>query len=123
MLAANQNRNAIYLCEQAAEKIIRAVLTSEGVHGGVKHHLDEYVDLIPDANPVKPALRMIEYLAAYATAYRYPTAAGRIKATPGVREVDEGLARVEAALREVAARFEVDLSQPNTPARRPAPLR
>ena len=28
------NRNAVYLCEQAAEKIIRAVLTSEGKHAG-----------------------------------------------------------------------------------------
>lgn len=29
-LAATGNRNAMYLCSQAAEKIIRAVLTSEG---------------------------------------------------------------------------------------------
>lgn len=30
-LAATGNRNAMYLCSQAAEKVIRAVLTSEGV--------------------------------------------------------------------------------------------
>jgi len=29
LLNTQRNRNAIYLCEQAAEKIIRAVLTSE----------------------------------------------------------------------------------------------
>lgn len=29
LLASAGNRNAVYLCEQAAEKIIRAVLTSE----------------------------------------------------------------------------------------------
>ena len=28
------NRNAAYLCEQAAEKLIRAVLTSEGIQDG-----------------------------------------------------------------------------------------
>jgi hypothetical protein len=54
LLAASGNRNAIYLCEQAAEKIIRAVVTSEGKHAGVKHDLAEIVDLIPDENPMKP---------------------------------------------------------------------
>ncbi|RYE91932.1 MAG: HEPN domain-containing protein [Myxococcales bacterium] len=38
LLAARANRNAVYLCEQAAEKIIRAVLTSEARHGGIRHH-------------------------------------------------------------------------------------
>lgn len=73
LLASSGNRNAIYLCEQAAEKIIRAVLTSEGKHAGIKHHLDEMVDMVPDENPLKPALRDIEDLAAYATTFRYPT--------------------------------------------------
>jgi hypothetical protein len=35
------------------------------------------VNVIPDENPLKPALREIEQLAAYATAYRYPTPVGR----------------------------------------------
>jgi HEPN domain-containing protein len=48
MLSTRGNRNAIYLCEQAAEKIIRAVLTSEKVHAGVRHQLDEMVGLVPD---------------------------------------------------------------------------
>jgi len=53
LLAASSNRNAIYLCEQAAEKIIRAVVTSENQHAGIKHDLAEMVDLIPDENPLK----------------------------------------------------------------------
>jgi HEPN domain-containing protein len=64
------NRNAAYLCEQAAEKVIRAVLTSEGIQAGIRHELPDMVDKIPDDNPVKPALRAIEHLAAYATAFR-----------------------------------------------------
>jgi HEPN domain-containing protein len=35
------NRNAAYLCEQAAEKLIRAVLTSEGIQGGTRHELPD----------------------------------------------------------------------------------
>ena len=44
-LSTTGNRNAMYLCSQAAEKIIRAVLTSEGKNAGIKHQLDELVDI------------------------------------------------------------------------------
>jgi len=45
-LAKIPNRNAIFLCSQAAEKVIRAVLTSEGKHAGIGHQLDRMVDRI-----------------------------------------------------------------------------
>ena len=76
------NRNAAYLCEQAAEKVIRAVLTSEGIQAGIRHELPDMVDQVPDANPIKLALRSIEHLAAYATAFRYPSPRGRVRPPP-----------------------------------------
>lgn len=45
------NRNAIYLCEQAAEKIIRAVLTSEGKHAGIRHELRDMISRNPTSRP------------------------------------------------------------------------
>jgi HEPN domain-containing protein len=123
LLAAATNRNAIYLCEQAAEKVIRAVLTSEGVHAGIKHFLADMVDQVPDENPLKPRLREIEYLAAYATTYRYPSAVGRIKVAPSASELELALARVGAALVAVAAAHQVDLERRDVPAGRPAPSR
>jgi hypothetical protein len=33
--------------------VIKAVLTSEGVHANIKHLLDEMVKRVPDANPLK----------------------------------------------------------------------
>ena len=36
LLAGSGNRNAVYLCEQAAEKVIRAVVTTEGQHAGIR---------------------------------------------------------------------------------------
>ncbi|KYF67450.1 hypothetical protein BE11_41790 [Sorangium cellulosum] len=123
VLASRSNRNAAYLCEQAAEKVIRAILTAEGKHAGIKHRLDEMVDLVPDENPLKPALRDIEELAAYATAYRYPTSSGRIPVAPTGSELDVLLERVEAALLDAAARFEVDLNKGGGPARKPRPIR
>lgn len=123
ILASASNRNAIDLCEQAAEKVIRAVVTSEGVHAGIKHQLNEMVDLVPDANPMKPSLRTIEYLTAYATSYRYPSSVGRIEAAPDAPRLESAIAQVEHALAEAAARFGVDLGLPNAPAKNARPVR
>lgn len=123
LLATAGNRNAVYLCEQAAEKVIRAVLTSEGKHAGIKHQLDEMVAAVPDENPIKPLLESIEHLAAFATAYRYPSPVGRIKSTPAAADVAKYIADVELALNEAVARFGVDVSNPHTPAKNPQAIR
>ena len=81
LLAGARNRNSAYLAQQAAEKVIRAVLTSEGAHAGVRHDLRELVAMIPDANPTKPLLKATVSLTAYATTYRYP-GTSRIQPSP-----------------------------------------
>lgn len=123
LLLAHGNRNAVYHCEQAAEKIIRAVLTSEGIHAGVGHHLQGMVDRVPDENPVKPALRGIEFLTAYATAFRYPTTAGKVLRPPSQQDVEQAMARVEAVLGDVSRRFDLEWADPNALVRRRGPLR
>lgn len=123
LLASAGNRNAIYLCEQAAEKLIRAILTSEKKHAGIKHQLDAMVDLVPDDNPLKPGLREIEELAAFATSYRYPTATGRVVQAPRGAAFEAKAARVELVLREAAVRFGVDLDKPDVAATNPDPIR
>lgn len=122
-LSSTGNRNAMYLCSQAAEKVIRAVLTSEGKNAGIKHQLDELVDMIPDENPLKPALRAIQDLTDYATSYRYPSPKGRIKTPPDQASFDREAAAVEAALSEAVLRFGVDLGKQDAPARYADPLR
>jgi HEPN domain-containing protein len=117
------NRNAAYLCEQAAEKLIRAVLTSEGIQGGVRHELPDMVTKIPDSNPVKSLLRAIEHLDAYATAYRYPSPRGRIKPAPVPAEIEQDIIKIDTALVEIAARFAIDLSKLDGPAGKPDPIR
>jgi HEPN domain-containing protein len=123
VLLARGNRNAAYLCEQAAEKVIRAVLTSEGQHAGIRHQLDEMVSVIPDENPLKPALREIEQLAAYATAYRYPSPGGRIPSGPPGSELAGLIKKVDAVLSDAASRFGVDLAEKGAPAAKPKPIR
>lgn len=111
LLAAAGNRNAIYLCEQAAEKIIRAVVSSEGMHAGIKHDLAEMVDLVPDANPMKPSLRAIEHLSQYATSYRYTvssSASKRIPRAPSDEDLRAAIDATTAALDDAFVRFKVD---------------
>jgi HEPN domain-containing protein len=123
LLATQSNRNAAYLCSQAAEKVIRAVLTAEGKHAGIRHLLDEMVDQVPDENPLKPTLRAIQNLGSYATTYRYPTATGRILAAPTAGDLTKYMAAVDTALQAAATAFVVDLADPHKPAGRPQPPR
>ena len=114
LLNAGVNRNAAYLCEQAAEKLIRAVLTSE---------LPDMVASIPDANPAKLMLQAIQDLDVYATAFRYPSPKGRVKTPPTPAEDQEYIARIELALTELAMRFAIDLTKPDGPAGNARPIR
>ena len=126
LLAAAGNRNAIYLCEQAAEKIIRAVVSSEGKHAGIKHNLAELVDLIPDANPMKPGLRVIEHLSQYATSFRYPvssSASKRIPRTPSDEELRTAIDATAVALDDALLRFGVARERADAPAGFAGPVR
>lgn len=123
LLAAHGNRNAVYCCQQAAEKTIRAVLTAEGLHAGIRHDLAEMVDLVPDANPLKDRLRDVEELGAFATTFRYPTPSGRIPSVPTFEDLSRRILAVETLLRAAVAGFGVELEAVGRPAASPSPLR
>ncbi len=123
LLAEAANRNAIYLCSQAAEKVIRAVLATEGKHAGIGHQLVAMVDMIPDGNAIKPMLRKIDSLGDFATTFRYPTTGGKVRKVPKPEEFDRLAACVEEALKEAVSRFGVDLEQERQPAGSVEPIR
>lgn len=122
VLAQVGNRNAAYLCQQAAEKLLRAVLTSEGTHGGIGHRLGPMVQLLPDINTFKPALATLIELEAYATTYRYPTSS-RIPSAPPHEELQVLLRTVRALLADLVDWFGVDLQDQRKPARTANPPR
>lgn len=123
VLIPAMNRNAVYLCEQAAEKIIKAILISEDRHAGRTHELSDLVDMIPGENPLKIQLRDVEHLEAYATTYKYVTTIGRIKSGPSREELTRAAARVRELLLLVARRFEVVLDERDAPAGSSDPIR
>ena len=101
-------------------------MTSEGQHAGIKHDLAEIVDLIPDANPLKPALRAIEHLSQYATAYRYPVSSRKTKRIPRPPTGDElrvAMDNTAAALASAVAHFKVDIQRADSPAGTAGPIR
>jgi HEPN domain-containing protein len=122
LLAQAGNRNAAYLCEQAAEKIIRAVLTAEGLHAGTGHALSQMVAQLPNANTFKAELAQLAPLSAFATAYRYPTST-RVPAPPGASDLEAHLNLVARILQRAVAQFGIDLDVPNSPATIPNPPR
>lgn len=115
------NRNAAYLCQQAAEKALRAVLTSEKLHGGTGHRLGPMVGMLPEENPMKQAFTDLIELEAYATTYRYPTSS-RILPAPPTNELRDHMAKVRAVLDELVDGFGVDLTNKD-PARVTSPPR
>ena len=86
-LAAKNNRYAAYHCQQAAEKLIKAVLLHRRLESGTEHRLDVLVDELPDGDPWKSKLRPLEIYLPYATTYRYPAPGGRIVAAPDMAQV------------------------------------
>ncbi len=77
---------------------------------------------IPDANPIKPLLRAVEHLVPR-DCLPLPITAGTREAPPTPAELVQDIAKIDAALTEIVARFQVDLLGPEGPARRTAPIR
>ncbi|MES5099369.1 HEPN domain-containing protein [Agrobacterium sp. BA1120] len=112
MLAAKQNRNDAYHAQQAVEKILLSLLTSEGIRAERRdsHRLDVLRDLLPDENPFKERFRSLTFLTIYATTYRYPKDAGRMPARAEKDELDFAMKAAGDILAEVAAHFGVMLA-------------
>lgn len=112
MLAAKDNRYDAYHAQQAAEKILIALLTSEGIRAERKdsHRLDVLRDLLPDDNSFKARFSSLTFLTIYATTYRYPRDAGRLPAKAEKNDLMPAMEVLGAILRDVAAHFGVGLN-------------
>ena len=91
-------RFAAFHLQQAAEKICKAVLLHRGRPATKEHRLEILVESLPAGDPWKPRLGTLEHLSAYATAFRYPTPAGRIPAPPEKAVLLNDLHALEALL-------------------------
>ena len=106
-----------YLAQQAAEKLLNVILTSEGLHyntrDGGHHNLYGRVKLIPDHHPWKDKLKSVAFLEDYATTYRYPrSTSGLVTKLDNAAILKVRVARnsLDKLIRAAADHFDVDLN-------------
>lgn len=120
VLRSASSRNAAYLTEQAVEKLVLALLTSEGIHAPIResHQLEVLVDKLPPDHGLLPRLRQLTFLTIYATTYRYPKTGGRLPPEPPWDRIDAAVAVAGDAISEACKHFGVDATAPgNVPAK------
>lgn len=105
LLAAKGNRYAAFHCQQAAEKLIKALLDHRGIEFGGEHHLDVLVDKFADTEIWKPILRKLEKYSAYATTFRYAKPGGGLMPAPDSAVVEKDVEEIGRLIAK--ARLEV----------------
>src|ERR1700734_419599 len=107
LVAPPANRLAAYHLQQAAEKLVKAVLVNPKIHPGVEHRIDVLVRMLDAADPWQALLDGLDRFSPYATTYRYPSPTGRLKAGPDDASVQADLEEIqkplERARRELGA--------------------
>ncbi len=126
VLRSNQSRNAAYLAQQAVEKLLLALLVSEGLERtrAESHRLDVLVEKLPLDNRLRGRLSELTYLTVFATTFRYPKDGGRLPAEPDWGRLDRSIALAAQLIDEASRHFGVDLmGSDRVPAGRIDPIR
>lgn len=94
--------NAAFSVQQAAEKIIKAVLTQQGIgFPATTHQLELLVGLLPGDHLWRADLLDWVGLTSAATVYRYPTASDDIPRDPDRAVIARHLAAIRIVLLEI----------------------
>jgi HEPN domain-containing protein len=99
------NRLAAYHLQQAAEKLVKAVLVHRRIHPGVEHRIDVLVHMLDPSDPWQPLLDPLDRFTPYATTYRYPSSTGRLKAGPNTSNVLAEAGEIDKLLDRAAREF------------------
>jgi HEPN domain-containing protein len=92
--------SAAYHCQQAGEKIVKALLVLAGVNFRRTHDLDELVDsAMPPYSNLGGDLEALRGLTLWSIAYRYPRIESEIEPLPARAEIEAAL----NSIRNIAA--------------------
>ena len=96
---------AAYLCQQAAEKLMKGLLTVAAVPFRKTHNLGELAGQVADAFPDLAGLvAPLRGLTSWSFAFRYPGAAGLGEPVPTRDELEAVLGAIDELKAELAAR-------------------
>jgi len=102
LISSGSYANALYHCQQAAEKARRAFLTYDQTPFRKTHELNElFPDILAIDRSLQPMLDQAGKLSEYAWKFRYPGAPYE----PDVAEAAEGLRRAELTVHEIEQRL------------------
>jgi HEPN domain-containing protein len=95
-------RDAAFHIEQAAEKLLKAILTTEGINFGVGHHqIGRLAESLPPDHVWRADMMAFDVYSSYATATRYPGPGGRMPRTPSKDVLKAGLVEVTSLVSEI----------------------
>lgn len=101
-LLSDHPRHAAFHVEQAAEKLLKAILTCENMRFTANHHqLGALAALLPSDHLWRADLMAFDDFTSYATALRYPKPGGGMPAKPEDAELRSGLEEVAALVDEI----------------------
>jgi HEPN domain-containing protein len=118
-LLADHPRHCAFSIEQAAEKLLKAVLTAEGIHYTAGHHqLGRLAQLLPGDHLWRADLMTFDNYSSFATATRYPKPGGGMPTTPSRQALDSGLKEVSSLVGEIEDWCREKLADKPPPGRR-----
>ncbi len=96
---------AAYHCQQAAEKLVKAVLVAADIHPPKSHDIGSLVDRLGVAHPLRPTLAPLARFTPYAWLFRYPSAAPTEESSvpPSAEEVGRWLGELRRVMPAVKA--------------------
>lgn len=101
-LLADHPRNAAFNVEQAAEKLLKAVLTAEGLTFSAGHHqLGRLAEMLPPDHMWRADLMAFDSYTTYATATRYPRPGGGMPRIPPKDVIDTAIKNVSSLVGEI----------------------
>ena len=80
-------RASAFHLQQAAEKLVKAVLSAEEIHVGADRDIGQLIGKLPAGHDWRRDLAELDYLSRFATAYRYPSPTGRVAPPPDRSEL------------------------------------
>jgi HEPN domain-containing protein len=118
-LLAGHPRHSAFSIEQAAEKLLKAVLTAEGIAFTAGHHqLGRLAESLPADHIWRADLMAFDSYTSFATATRYPMPGGGMPRTPSRDILEAGLKDVSSLVGEIEDRCREKLAEASRPKRR-----
>jgi HEPN domain-containing protein len=101
-LMGDHPRYSAFCLAQAAEKLLKAVLTAEGIAFAAGHHqLGRLAAFLPPDHVWRADLMAFDRYTSYATATRYPRPGGGMPRAPSKETLDAGVEEVASLVGEI----------------------